>query len=221
MTTLADVVENIADQLTRTDLDSQIKAEVQAAIRFYERKPFYFTERRNGTFDTVDGTEFYSTVDFSGSAGAGTLTATENVGRILHITYAKVDQSGLDEDLSVIPYEKYEYYRQGTDTRGMPSYATLYAHQIGLWPIPSGVWTISLSAVVKPVVPSADSDESVWFDEALELITNRAARSVCIKYLMDRERANAYTILETEAREVLACENVQKMGTGKLRSTRF
>ena len=76
----------------------------------------------------------------------------------------------------------------------------------------------TLSAVVKPIIPSLAADESIWFDQAQELIENAAAAAICRKFIQDGERAQAFQVYETEAWNDLVREGNQKMATGKLRA---
>lgn len=222
--TLSTIASNIAGQLVRTDLLSEIKSEIKATIRDFNRRPWYLTEVRGGTFSTVASTAFYSTVDFtSGSTfgDSGDFTSSTSVKDIVSIKYARVDQDGLDEPLKKIRYRDFEAYREGSQALGFPDYFCLHSGQIGLWPTPTGVSTVYVTALVKGVVPADDADGSVWFDEAQELVEAGAAKRVCLKYITDVERANIFAGIETDQIRKLDAESARKTGTGRVVPTNY
>jgi hypothetical protein len=217
MTTLLDVRNRIADQLSRSDLSTQIDREIQLAIVRYNRRVSWLHEVRGATLTTVAGQRFYTAVDLSAGAGVQSVATRTSVSvqDIQKIEYMRQPD---DEPLYQIRYSEFEERYDVTGSSGDPEYFALYAGQIGLWPTPSGVDTLTLSVVVKPIVPSAATDESVWFDQAQELIENAAASAICRKFLQDGERAQAFQVYETAAWEELVREGNQKMATGRLRS---
>lgn len=230
MTTLADIALTVATYLGRVndtataidDLESEIKSEVKNAVRFYSRKPLHLTEFRGGELTTVASTTWYSTVDITAGDGDQDKTgrSTLDVNSIIDIHYMRENPgaSGLNEPLSEVPYAHFERMFEGSTPQGQPEYFTRYAGQIGIWPTPSGAFTLYWSGIVKPVVPSADADTSVWFDQANELIEASAARRVCVKYLRDNERAQIFAAEEAAAYNVLQHEHISKSSTGRIRS---
>ncbi len=242
MTTLNDIALTVATQLGRvnasataiTDLEAEIKAEIRNAVRFYNRKPMHFTEMRGGTLTTEAGVTWYSEVTAGTSARnddnlvitvddmASTLDYAEplHTDQIVKFHYMRENPgaSGLNEPLSQIPYANFERMFEGSAPQGQPQYFTRYAGEIGIWPTPAAAHTLYWSAIVKPGVPSADTDESVWFFHANELIEAAAARRVCSKYLRDHERAQYYAADEMAAFNALQGEHINKSSTGRLKS---
>lgn len=230
MTTLADIALTVATQLGRvnetataiTDLESEIKTEIQNSIRFYNRKPIHLTEVRGGELVTVAGTTWYSTVDLTTGDGDQSIAGRSavDVNSIIDIHYMRENPgaSGLNEPLSRVPYQHFERMFEGSTPQGQPEFFTLYAGQIGIWPTPAAAHTIYWSGIVKPVVPALNADTSIWFDQANELIEASAARRVCSKYLRDNERAQMYAAEEAAAYNVLQHEHTSKVSTGRLRS---
>lgn len=217
MTTFLDVRDRIADQLSRSDLSSQIDREIQLAIARYNRRVSWLHEVRGATLTTVAGQRFYTAIDLTAGAGVQDVAGRSavSVQDVQKIEYMRASD---DEPLCQIGYREFEERYDVTGSVGGPEYFALYAGQIGLWPAPDAVEVLTLSVVVKPVIPTAATDESVWFDQAQELIENAAASAICRKFLSDGERAQAFQVYEAAAWDELVREGNQKMATGRLRS---
>lgn len=215
MTTFLDVRTRIADQLARSDLDTQIDREIQLAIARYNRRVSWLHEVREVSLTSVAAQPWYSEVDVSTGTGPQDVTGrtTVAVSEIQKINYMRDPDY---DDLRQVPYREFECFFDTTGASGRPTYFTLYAGQIGIWPVPDAVTVYTLSAVVKPAIPSLATDESVWFDQAQELIENAAAAAICRKFIQDGDRAQAFQVYETEAWNDLVREGNQKMSTGKL-----
>lgn len=216
MTTLLDVRNRVADQLSRADLNTQIDREIQLSIIRYNRRVTWLHEVRAATLTTVAAQTWYSSVDVSTGAGPQDVAGRTavDIADVQKIDYLRDADS---EDLRQMHYREFERLFDTTATTGRATYFTLYAGQIGLWPAPSGVEVFTLSAVVKPVVPALATDTSVWFDQAQELIENAAAAAVCRKFIQDGERAQAFFVYEEQAWQDLQAESNKKGATGRLR----
>ena len=216
MTTFLDVRNRVADQLSWADLNNQIDREIQLAITRYNRRVSWLHEVRGASLVTVIGQAWYSSLDVSTGSGPQDVTGRTSVAvsDVQKIEYMRDPDY---EDLRQVHYRDFERYFDTTGSAGRPNYFTLYAGQIGVWPVPDAVQTFDLSIVVKPVVPSTATDESVWFDQAQELIENAAAGAICRKFIQDGERAQAFQAYEAEAWEELVREGNQKMATGRLK----
>ena len=217
MTTFLDVRTRVADQLARSDLNTQIDREIQLAMARYNRRVSWLHEVREVSLTSVAAQAWYSSVDVSTGTGPQDTTGRTavDVTDIQKIDYMRDPNY---DDLRQVHYSDFEGFFDTTGAAGRPTYFTLYAGQIGIWPVPDGVTIYTLSAVVKPVIPSLATDESIWFDQAQELIENAAAAAICRKFIQDGERAQAFQVYETEAWNDLVREGNQKMATGKLRA---
>jgi hypothetical protein len=228
MATLATVALKCAKQLGRvnaagdtiTDLETEIKEEIGEAITFYNRKPWHLTEVRNITLTTVASTIWYSTVDVSTGAGDQSVSgrSSVDVNSILSIDYLRENASSITDDLRRFDYRSFEQLQEGSPPGGVPYGYTMYAGQIGIYPTPDQAYTLTFSAHVKPVVPTSDSDTSVWFDEAEELIVAGAIKRVLLKYIRDAERAGTYVAIERDAMEQLHAEHIRKTATSRIKA---
>lgn len=217
MTTFLDVRDRVADQLSRSDLSAQIDREIQLAITRYNRRVTWLHEVRAVTLTSVAAQAWYSSVDVSTGAGPQDVAGRTavDVSDIQSVRYMRT----ADYDaLKQVHYSDFERFFDTTGSAGRTSYFTLYAGQIGIWPVPAGVETFTLSVVCKPVVPSSATDTSIWFDQAQELIENAAASAICRKFLSDGERAQAFKVFEDAAWDELLAESNKKAATGRIRS---
>lgn len=203
-----------------SDLETEIKSEIGETIRFYNRQKYALTEFRGFTLTTASGAVWYSSVDLT--SGDGDQSSTDrtavDVKDILAMTYLRENTtSGATYDLKRLPYREFERVYEGTTANASPTYYTIYAGQVGLFPTPDAVYSIYGSGHVKPAVPTEDSDTSVWLSECEEMILAGAAKRVCLKYLRDTERAAEFAALERSAQTALTGEHVSKSATGRVR----
>ena len=63
MTTLATLKSRIADDISRSDLTTQIANSITDAITYYQNRRFFFNETRSETFDTVAAQSLYRSSD--------------------------------------------------------------------------------------------------------------------------------------------------------------
>lgn len=216
MTTQADIVARVADMLSRTDLNVQIGQEIQIAIRRYNRRASWLTEVRDATFQTVIGQEWYPTIDLSTGAGPQSVTGrtSVSVADIVKVDYLRDADS---EPLQQVSKRMFEEFFDTAGSSGSPNYFVLYAGQLGLWPVPNEVQTMTLSAQVKPLVPTLSTDTSIWFTQAQDLIENAAAAAIAAKFTRDVESATIFRANENDAWADLVRESNVKMATGRLR----
>lgn len=222
MVAMSTLISNIGDELSRSDLDTQIQREIVNAHRFYANKMTFITERRGGTLTTVADQTWYGTIDFSASDGEGTLGASVDVQNVVRVEYIKIQRAaGVDEPIWRVSYRKFEEFVAGSPSTSVPTYWTFAGGKIGLWPTPDAAYTVYVSAFVKPVEPSVTTDESPLFDYAQELIEASAAQRVCAKYLLDTERAAVYAGIEARLWRDVQSETTKKVSTSRITPTSF
>lgn len=214
MATLANIRSNVAAKLVRSDLSSQIDKQIGAAVRFYRRKPWEFTEMRVGEISTVASQAEYDAVDFTGGVGAQASRTTVSMDDIIDIeTIRQPDAGGYV--LTRIPYREFEKWREGA-SGATASYWTRYADRLLFYPIPSGVQALEVSATVKPIVPVASGDNSVFFDRCPEMIEEYAAEKVCEEYLRNPGKAAVHRAARFEQERVMNSETRRRTATGRI-----
>lgn len=225
MATLSDVATNVTGMIRRSDLEAEAKAEIGNAIRHYSRRNSWVIERRGASITTVVGQTYYTTVDNTTGVGlesspvGTTPTSTDSLKDIIDIVYAKLEIGAIDWPLTLVSYRRFETLLENTTVSGTPNYITHYAGQIGLWPAPDQAFTVYISAMFKPAVPTVDADESVWFDQYQELIENSAARRLGQKWMQDPEMAQLFSAAEQEQEHLLLAEGMRRQGVGRLTPT--
>jgi hypothetical protein len=216
MTTLLDVRNRVADQLARSDLNTQIDIEIQLAIARYNRRATWLHEVRSFTLTSVIDQAWYATVDLSTGTGLQDVTGRTAVS-VADIQTIHYMRDADFDDLRAMAYMEFEKLFDTVSGGSRATYYSLYAGQIGLWPVPATVADFTISAMVKPLVPVLATDESIWFDQAQELIENAAAGAICRKFIQDGDRAQAFQVYEAAAWEDVVSEGNKKMATGRLR----
>lgn len=228
--TLAAVALECAKQLGRvnaagtsiTDLEAEIKEQIAATVRYYNRKSWALTEFRGFQFTTTAGTTWYNTVDLTSGDGdqSKTLRTAVDANSLLAVSYMRANPgaSGLNEPLWRISYQEFERLFEGSTPTGIPTYYTIYAGGIGVWPTPSQAYVMYGSGSVKPVVPTNDADTSVWFDQAKELIEAGTCKRVCVKYLRDSVRGRDFEVMERDQMMALSGETMKRTSSGRLRA---
>lgn len=211
MTTLATIKAEIADDLVRSDLTSQIASAITSAIKFYQRQRFYFNETRSETFATV--------VDQADYDSADDTEIPNFLGfDLLHLTY-----SGSRYPLGKIDQRDMEFYQDTNAASGMPSLWSYYDETIWLYPIPDSTsYTITMMGPKKIAAPATDSEASnVWMVDAYELIRCRAKKYIAVHVLRDNEMAQWMDLAEQDALRQLVAEGTMKMGSGMIQATEF
>jgi hypothetical protein len=202
----------IDDELLRGGtLDSQINLEILSAINHYKRRRFWFNEGTT-TSSTADGTEYQD------------LPAD-----LYSLDSIRITDSGDPEPLIKRHFVTIENWCAGTVQRGMPSDWAPYKDKVRLYVCPDAVYTLTWAGIVDLGTPSADADTSAWFEEAEELIRQRAKAAVRINYIKDADAiAEQRTLamagkpcisaLEYTAFMELKRENARRTSTGRIKA---
>jgi hypothetical protein len=194
---LATLKSRIASELHRSDLTTQIANAISDAIQHYQPRRFAFNQVR-GTFNTVNGTEFYSDLTDIGEIDCVTLT----------VNARKVPMSQWS-------YSEMEAVNTTTNTNGQPWAYSWYAEQIRLYPVPDDAYTVTVSYLRKIAEPATDATENEWTLEAEALIRNAAKKRICREYTRDAEGAMQAEASEGEALRRLIKDSNQ-LSTGGL-----
>lgn len=200
MATLADLKARIADDMTRDDIaaggesESTLLAHIQKAVRYYSNERFWF----NVTTATVNTVGSTPTV-----ARPATIRIAERV--TIPANNAELEQYQLDQ----LPL---------TDGGGTPLRFVNDGDNILLHPTPDGVFALKVYGIKQVDVPALDADDTIWTNEAADLIAARTRFSLyrdvffypdkaqatigdvqeCLSYLRRDTRKRQDTPLRTE-----------------------
>ena len=199
MTTYVEMQTLIADEL----LDSgaitvaQIKSKIQSAIRHYQRKPFYFNQKKASTFSTVASQEYYTSTDLA------------DIPNILKFDGFVIGSS--KNPVKKVDFDTIDALQTGTVT-GEPIWYAYYNQKIRLYPIPNAVYTATLAYVYRLTALSADGDTNAWVDEvdAEELIRQSAKRLIALDILHSDEIAIRCFNREAEVFDELKAETMRR-----------
>lgn len=214
MPTLADMISDIADNVDDTtgEYTDQIQSSILAAIRFCERKTYYFNQTRDVTFPTVNGQEWY------------TSAYNANIPTLIRIqqAYSEDSQGQRVELCRELPSEL-EILSDNSASRGEPVSFTYFNQQIRLYPIPGAeVYTIRLQLGpyrLAPLLVAADTN--AWLSEAYDMVKARA------KYILQKDTLKdaalaAEALNDFNDQELaLADETSRRGGRGLIMATDF
>ncbi len=207
MSTLLEMRSRIADDMLRTDIDTQINKAINRAIVHYEKERFWFQET-TGTLATVSGTQSYGTADGLPSdikeidAAKITIAATNK-----YVLTPRNYRWILDIDTGAFQSQPYDW--------------AWYRSKVFLHPIPNGVWTITLSYQKSYTTLSADADTNDWTVYAEDLIEARASWWLYSRVIKDQDLAGTAKAEETDALSALREKTRKLVSTGNIKATDF
>ena len=202
--------DRIADELDRADLTSQIEREIKSAIAFYERKRFWFNEKRTN-FATVAAQEWYTSADDS------------DIPNLLTLDIAKIAIGATNKyELELAPYNELEHISDnGTADAGQPTALAYFQKQVRLYPIPDASYSVVLSGIFALDSLSASADTNAWMTDGEGLIRQRTRRMIYSSVIRDPELAAEAGRLEAEELRTLIEATTLKKATGRVVPTTF
>jgi len=211
MTTRSDIEAQIADDLARSDLTSQITAAVTAAIRAYRFERLGFNEA------------YKVTATLSVSADVMLLPS-------LSVRFRKLDRIRLVRtagDYLDLYHRDYDWIMSRQDVRVVcqPIEYAVYNNAIHFDSMSDQNYTLLLDGIKELGTAASASysaqDATAWFNDARELIRHRAKREVYANVLKDMELAAAAGAAEKEAHRIIKAELGEQISTGGIRPTEF
>lgn len=208
MTTKAIMISEIEDDTERSDTTA-IGKKIDAAIRHYQPRRFWFNESRSVTFNTVAGTDIYTFATIG--------TEFYRVDSV-QVTISAGDVRFLDRmnyvDLAALANDN-------TD-QGEPSDYAYIDKSIRLWRNPDAIYSTRLTGHVKLAAP-ANNDEAnnAWMTEAYDLIMSRAKAELYAHRWEDPANAAVMQQAEASALRRLDGATLDKVSTGYLEATEF
>jgi hypothetical protein len=200
--TYGDLQAELADELNRSDLTSQIAKSIQEAIRQLERNRFYFNEQI-ATTETVIGQDYYPMPD----------------------DFLYDDVLSITFNNSTVPMQRrtkafMEDYYDATDT-GVPRDYDLYTNQIRVAPVPDDEYTLTLSYVKRLAELASAGDTNAWITDAYDLLKASAKQYLYFHYLRNYDHAQALGGVVSNAYSLLRGETERRILTGRVRATSF
>lgn len=190
----------VASDLHRSDLSSQIVQAISDAIQYYERESWWFLEGRK-TMTTVAGQAWYAVPS-----------------DLLNFDNLLITISGNKVPLNRIHYTTMDNYDSGS-YQGQPYEWTFYDNQIRFYPVPDTAYTITLSDSDQLDALSSNSDSNSWTTDGYSLIRHRAVWDIYMNHLKSPDMASLAKSSELEAHKSLRQLHDLKTSTGKIKKT--
>lgn len=172
----------VCDELTRYDLTAQAQNAIQSAIHFYENTPLWFNEEIS-TASTVNAQQYYALPSDFMRDRSLTCLVTVTAYPLKRRTHHTLDK----------------WFINSTNFTGYPGDYSIYQQQIRLYPIPNGVYTLTLSYIKSLSALANDTDTNAWMVEGEELIRSRAQYDLCMRVLRKPDWAQLFRNLELDA----------------------
>jgi hypothetical protein len=196
MATLGDLKMRIREETDRDEiaaggtLEQRLDHAIERAVEYYSNEAFWFTrDVRSSSVVTTAGRSFVTM-----PAAVRLIDAISCEG----------------EPLLKMAAESIE---QGSET-GQPSRWTQAGDAILLWPTPDAAYRLLVSGQAQVDAPEHDGDESVWTNEAQDLIAARAKFILFRDIFRDVEGTQLAAQAEGEALSRLRKESRRRMGAG-------
>ncbi len=210
MSTFIEMVNKIEDDLDRTDLTTQVKREINRAIRKYSQTRFWFNED-SSTFSTVVDQQSYSSADG---------VATD----IKKIIYMRLTQSATNY-YEIDPTDINNILKwNANDNPGLPGVYAWFDEKIFLYPNPDQVYTVTYYYQKDYVDLSADGDTNDWTtnSEAEQLIEAETKYQLYKDIILDQGQAQTCKLSVREALQILRYNNTNFMNSnGRVEATSF
>jgi hypothetical protein len=211
MTTQTALRAEIADDLNRDDITTQIAAAITAAIEHYKTQRFFFNETRGSTFATVDGQSRYTSSDDA------------DIPLFFQLDEVFVNDGTQEEELEHYgPAEMEFLLGHSSPPEGVPYAYAYYDRSFWLYPVPDDAYTVRPLGAIEKAAPATDGEaDNVWMVECYEAIRCRAKAYLAIHVLRDTDLAVMMRAAENEALQKLRSETGKRVSSGCIRATAF
>jgi len=209
MSTLAALKSEIADDIIRSDLTSQIANAITAAIKHWQQTPYLFNDERV-TFSTVASQSDYTSSDDA------------DIGRLVKIHSSFESDGSNTSNLDRVGSDHMEYLLDGSAANGEPYQYSYFAEKIRLYPKPDKAYTIILNARTVAAAPATDVETgNPWMEEGYPLIRAWAKRELGLHITNDPELVSRMEIAAGQAQSFLEERYNRLNSTGYLEHTEF
>lgn len=199
------MVTRITDEVDDSALTTQIQAAIQTAIKFYERKPFYFNSKIL-SFNTVGNQEYYGAAD---AADIPTLT---------HIESLVITLTGVKMPVAPVLFDWIDDAQTGQSV-GLPYAYAYYTQQIRFFPIPPAAYAVLAAIRYRFAALALPTDTNAWMTDGEEMIRQRAKIILNADVIQGDGAIQAITLakaMEADAYKALMQETRTRMADAPL-----
>lgn len=205
MTTFIDMVNRIATELRRSNLNDSIKNAINDAITEGAKTRFYFNEMHLN-FPTVIGQEYYDDLGLVELDAAWYLNGAQQM------------------PIDVInQFDANQFFGMGAPTGGPLQLISRYGGQIRVYPIPNSIYTVYVDGYGK-LAPSPlvnDADTNAWLTFGEQYIRALAKRNVLRDVIRDYGEARIAEAISDGYKQDLVEETTLKSDGDTLKGTMF
>lgn len=198
--TYLELQNQIADDLNRSDLSSQIQTAIKDAIVCYERQRFWFNEEVS-TSSTVASQQTYT-------------LPTD----CLFVDMLQITSGTRTWELNRREWTDFEDYWSQNTTTGVPSDWSVEQNTLYLAPTPNAIFTLTISYVKSLTTLSADADTNEWTTTAKDLIRCHAESSLFDFVIHNSELSDRMTLRCAREMAMLSRENDQRILSGTVKA---
>lgn len=195
----------VASELRRSNLSTEIKAAINDAVLEESATRYYFNEVKALTFNTVNGTEYYSDQN------------------MVEIDFMYWLNGTVKMEVGLTNNDEMNIYALGNVTSGQLSCYSRVASQIRLFPIPTGVVSVYMDGYTRltPTPLAADADTNAWMTEGERLIRARAKSIILRDVIRNMKEAALYEAIADDYKATLLDITTSRISTGTLVGTQF
>jgi len=204
MSTFGDLKTLVAQDLSRSDLTSQISAAVLSSIQDHSVERFYFNETRDFSISLT-----------TGSSGIYAITPTSTIQEFIKIDWIRVQIGSQWTRLDRIDSDNMEEFKSATTT-GQPSWWTYVADRLSFYPEPGSTYSARIAGHVRLVALSADADTNAWTNAAKDLIRYSALKRVLAFPVRNAEAALGAATMEAQQLDTLRRETDRRKRQGRM-----
>jgi hypothetical protein len=209
MSTRAEMIAEMASDMERSD-SAAFTSKINAAIRQYQPRRFWFNESRSVTFQTTASTDTYSFstigTEFYRIDGVFLTVASDDVRELERWDYSRMMEEVAGEQTATDVPRAWAYVDRG----------------MRLWRSPDDAYTVRLLGHVKLAAPASDEEtDNLWMTEAYDLIMCRAKAELYAHRYEDPEKAQIMRLAEGDALKRLLNATDDKVAPGYLEATEF
>ena len=202
------MLAEMEDDMERSD-NAAFVSKINAAIRHYQSRRFWFNESRAITFPTVASTDVYTFDDigteFYSLDGVFITIAADDVRELARGNYVAMEATA-DSDTGTGEPTEYAYINRA----------------IRLWRNPDDAYTVRLVGHIKFTAPATDLETgNIWMTEAYDLIMSRAKAELYAHRYEDPNMAAVMQQAEASALKRLRAATDSKTSVGHLEATDF
>jgi hypothetical protein len=202
MADLATLKTQIASDLRRSNLTTEIATAILDAIQDHGAERFYFNDTARYDFNTVNGTDVYA------------ITAQAPIQEFVKIDLIRA-QLGSWYDVKEENYNEIERL-YSTPSSGQPFLYAVFGNSLRLFPLPNAVYPIRVFGHYRLIPLTADTQSNSWTTEAKNLIRYSVLKRLFMTPIRDATQAQYFEAAEVRELEYLRRETERRARKGRM-----